>query len=191
MPTNFSYRFPKGVAQTTRWEVSLVIETDDETLTLAVDLRHSIVAVNDREILWTLKEIGRRGPEVGLPPYLSPGKSQFPLSNKGVPAPGYALPCFLLPAFPDQTLEENSEWTVRDKSSGIEMHHVFTVLEEKPDLLRVVGDAHHESDEIEVEIGGDYRFHPGRGQLLEAKIVVDSFREGLTRNLAIQISSQL
>ena len=189
MSTNFSYRFPKGVAQTSRWEVSLIIETDDETLTLAVDLRHSILAVDKNEILWTLKEIGRRGPEVALPPYLSAGKSQFPVSNKGVPAPGYALPCFLLPAFPDQPLEENSEWTVRDRSSGIEMHHVFSVLTEKPDLLRIVGDAHHESDDMEVEIGGDYRFHPGLGRLLEAKIVVDTFREGLTRTLAIQISS--
>ena len=189
MPTNFSYRFPKGVAQTTRWEVSLVLETEDETLTLAVDFRHSIVALNDKEILWTLKELGRRGPEVALPPYLSPGKSEIPVNRKGVPAPGYAIPCFLLPAFPDQTLEENSERMVRDKSSGIEMNHVFTVLEDKLGTLRVVGDAAHESDDLEVEIGGDYLFHPTRGQLYQAKIVIDSFRPGLTRNLAIQIFS--
>ena len=188
MPVNFSYRFLRGAPHTTLWEVSLVIETEDHTHTLAADFRHSLVAIDDNEVLWTLKELGRRGPDIPLPPYLRSGKNRLPLSRKGVPGPGYALPCFLLPAFPDDELQTGTEWTVKDSSSGIALEHTFTVLEgERPESLRVVGDAVHENDEFEVELGGDYTFDAKLGVLKSAKIAIDTYRREVTRNLAIKI----
>lgn len=188
MPTDFHYHFPKGRSHVTRWEVSLLIDTEDETLSLAADFRHTLTGLDDNRVLWTLEEVSRRGPDVALPPYLQSGKNELPMNSRGVPAPGYAIPCFLLPAFPDQALEKDSEWTLQDSSSGMKLLHVFTVLEEEGDLLRVVGDAGLETDDLEVELGGDYFFNPRLGVLESAKIAIDSFRPGLTRNLAIEIS---
>jgi hypothetical protein len=187
VPIDFHYRFPKGFAHTTHWEISLLLDSEDESVSLAADFQHTLEGHDDGEILWTLEEVGRQGPDVDLPPYLQSGTNQFPVNSRGVPAPGYAVPCFLLPAFPDQPIEKDSEWTVEDSSSGLRVLHVFTVLEEGPDFLRVVGDGGFGADDLEVEIGGDYYFDTVQGVLESAKISIDSFRPGLTRNLAIEI----
>jgi hypothetical protein len=190
VPIDFHYRFSEGASHSTLWEVSLLLDTEDETLSLAADFRHTIAGVDQKDVLWTLEEVARHGPDVALPPYLQSGVNQFPMNSKGVPAPGYAVPCFLLPAFPDQALAKESEWTVEDASSGSKVLHVFTVLEQTPELLRVVGDAGFESNDLEVEIGGDYNFDPRRGVLVSAKIAIESFRPGLTRSLTLQISPE-
>lgn len=190
MALDFRYKFLKGVPHEFTWLLSLLVESEEETVTVAADFKHSLAAGSEEgDVRWTLQEQGRRGPDLALPPYLRNTKMELSLSERGVPAPGSSVPCFLLPAFPEGPIQKGSEWNVTDSSSGMQLEHTFTVLELQADLFRLVGDAALENPEFEMELGGDYTFSARQGRLVKAKVVIDTYRKGATRNLALEMTS--
>lgn len=190
MSVDFFYKFSAGVPHEFDWKLSMLAEEDEESVSVAADFRHTLgPGTLPGHVRWTLKEMGRQGARVPLPPYLQERKEEFPLTSRGAWGGNAQLPCFLLPPFPDQAIGEGSEWPVYDSSSGLELAHTFTVLSLNDGIIRLVGDAVLETDEFEVELAGEYFLDVAQGRLINAKVVIDTYRPGVTRNLALKIES--